>query len=343
MKLRANQLQSHFNGQQWMPLYIISGDEPLLTQEACDLVRQAARNKGFTEREVFQVETGFDWSDLLESANSMSLFGDRKLMELRFPKAKIDDKGKKALTAYMENPSPDNLLLIIFPKLEKRFTSTQWFKTLETQSALCQIWPIDEKQLPQWIRQRLTQAGYQPTNGAVELLAERVQGNLLAASQEVEKLTLFIEPGPIDEATIESCVSDHARYNIFDLVDQAVQGNLSQALKMLNFLKASGSEPTLVLWALAKELRTLESISYQVENGTPPAKAFRDNRVWDSRKPVLQKALGKLRSQDFQRGLNIASQADYSIKGLSQSNPWNHFEDILLTLAKKPVLGQLPN
>ena len=337
MKLRANQLDKHFSSQPWQPAYLISGDEPLLTQEACDQVRRAARANGFTEREVFQVEAGFDWSDLLESANNMSLFGDRKLLELRFPKAKIDDKGKKAISQYMENPSPDNLLLIIFPRLEKRFTSTQWFKTLETQVGFCQIWPIDEKQLPQWIRQRLMNAGYQPTNEAVELLAERVQGNLLAAAQEVEKLTLFVEPGPLDGATIEACVSDHARYNIFDLVDQAVQGHLSQALKMLNFLRASGTEPTLILWALAKELRTLQAVSHQVENGIAPARAFRDARVWDNRKPLLQKALGKLSSQDFQRGLLIASQADRTIKGLAPGAPWNYFEDILLTLAKRPV------
>ncbi|MDX1692783.1 MAG: DNA polymerase III subunit delta [Ketobacteraceae bacterium] len=341
MKLRGNQLSKHFQSQQWLPVYIISGDEPLLTQEACDEVRKAARDNGFTEREIFQVEPGFDWNDLLESGNNMSLFGDRKLLELRFTKAKIDDKGKKAITQYLENPSPDNLLLIIFPRLEKRFTSTQWFKTLETQAGFCQIWPIDDKQLPQWIRQRLMNAGYQPTNEAVELLAERVQGNLLAAAQEVEKLALFVEPGPVNEATIESCVSDHARYNIFDLVDQAVQGNLSQALKMLNFLRASGTEPTLILWALAKELRTLEAVSHQLENGIAPAKAFRDARVWDSRKPLLQKALGKLSSRDFQRGLLIAGQADRCIKGLAPGAPWNAFEDILLTLAKRRVVPVL--
>lgn len=341
MKLRANQLNKHFSSQPWLPAYIISGDDPLLTQEACDEVRKAARTSGFTEREVFQIENNFDWSDLLESANSMSLFGDRKLMELRFPKAKIDDKGKKAISQYMENPSPDNLLLIIFPRLEKRFTSTQWFQTLETQTGFCQIWPIEDKQLPQWIRQRLMNAGYQPTNAAVDLLAERVQGNLLAAAQEVEKLTLFVAPGPIDDATIEACVSDHARYNIFDLVDQAVQGNLSQALKMLNFLKASGTEPTLILWALAKELRTLQAVSHQVEQGIPTAKAFRDARVWDNRKPLLQKALGKLTSRDFQGGLSIAYQADQTIKGLAPGTPWNYFEDILLTLAKRQVPAAL--
>ena len=339
MKIRADQLAKHFSNQTPQPAYLLSGDEPLLMQEACDTIRSAARQLGFTEREVFQVEPGFDWNDLLESANNMSLFGDRKLMELRFNKAKIDDKGKKALSHYMENPSPDNLLLISFPKLDKRFTSTQWFKTLETQIAFCQIWPINEKQLPQWIRGRLISAGYQPTNEAVELLAERVQGNLLAAAQEVEKLTLFINPGPIDDAMIESCVSDHARYNIFDLVDQAVQGNLSQALKMLNFLKASGTEPTLILWALAKELRTLEAVSHQVENGMAPAKAFRDNRVWDNRKPLLQKALGKLNSRDFQYGLRLAGAADHTIKGLAPGEPWNYFEDILLTLAKRPMLA----
>lgn len=339
MKLRANQLQKHFNEQHWQPLYIVSGDDPLLVQEACDQVRRAARSQGFTEREVFHVEGSFDWHDVLESANSMSLFGDRKLLELRFNKAKIDDKGKKALTQYLQNPSPDNLLLIILPRVDKRFTSTQWFKTVETLAGFCQIWPIDEKQLPSWIRQRLMNAGYEPTNQAVELLAERVQGNLLAAAQEVEKLNLFVEPGPIDDSTIESCVSDQARYNIFDLVDQAVQGNLSQALKMLHFLRSSGAEPTLILWALAKELRTLEAVSHQVEQGIPPAKAFRDNRVWDNRKPLLQKALNKLGSADFQRGLRIATQADHTIKGLSPGAPWTYFEDILLTLAKRPILG----
>lgn len=342
MRLRLNQLQQHLQKGDFLPLYIVSGDEPLLSQESGDLIRTQLRQAGFTERESYQVGTGFDWGTIIEAANSLSLFGDRKLIEVRFPTAKIDDKGKKALTEYLAHKNTDTVLVLFFPKVDKRFTSTKWFQSIENEGALLQIWPIEGNQLSQWVHQRMMQAGLQPSPDAVALMVERVEGNLLAAAQEIEKLTLLVEPGPIDANTVQNVVSDQARYNLFDLVDEALKGNLSHALKMLNFLKATGTEPTIILWALAKELRTLESIANSVDQGIPAAKAFKDLRVWDNRKPILQAALQKHTCAAFKNAIIEAGRIDHGIKGIQTYDPWTGFRNILLMLSGRDISAFQP-
>lgn len=344
MKLRANQLPAHIQQcqqkQQWQPLYLLSGDEPLLMQEAADAMRAGARDSGFNERAVFYVDPQLQWDEVLENANSLSLFGDRKLLELRFSKAKFDDKAKRALTQLLESPNPDTLVLLLLPKLDKRNMSSQWFKTLEAQSALCQIWPIDRKQLPRWIHERLQQAGYQPDRDVAELLADRVQGNLLAAAQEIDKLTLLLDPGPLHSDAVAHCVMDQSRYTVFELMDAAVQGNLSEALRMLHYLRSSGTEPTLILWALTKELRTLAAIHHQLSRGMSAGKAFRDQRVWDNRQPLVRRALERLSKPDCLHLLQQANHADACIKGQAPDNPWQQFEQILVQMSgKKRAIG----
>jgi len=333
MKLRADQLKQHLSKGIFQPLYIVSGDEPLLLQETCDTLRQAIRAAGFTERECFTVETGFNWNQLLQSSQNMSLFGDRKLIELRLPKAKVDETGKKTLAAYIETPSPDNILMLMLPKLDRKTLSTKWFQHLEQQGALIQIWPITDQQLPKWIQQRMNLVGLQPNADAVELLCERVEGNLLAAAQEVEKLALLIKPGPVNGPTIQAAVADHAQYTQFELVDEAIQGNHTQALKILNFIKASGTEPVSLLWSFAKDLRALEGIAAQREKGMNMSKAFRDFGVWDNRKSLFQKALQKHNSALFKTALQEAANIDHAIKGLAKGDPWIGFSNIILLLS----------
>src|SRR5690606_30516311 len=185
---------------------------------------------------------------------------DRKLLEVRNEKGKFDDTAKKALATYCDNPNPDNILLLILPKVDKKTQSAKWFQQLESIGAFIQVWPVEASQLPQWIHQRMRSAGLEPTLEAVQLLAERVEGNLLAASQEVEKLLLLRGEGPLDVRDIDDAVADHARYNLYDLVDEALQGNYAHAIKMLHYLRASGTEPTVLLWALTKDIRTLAGV-----------------------------------------------------------------------------------
>lgn len=346
MKLRANQITQHFKkaaqSNTLLPLYIVSGEDPLLTQEACDLLRQNARSAGFSERELYSVEAGFDWNQLLESTNSMSLFGDRKLLEIRLTKPKLDEAGKKALATYLSHPSDDNLIILSMGKLDRKTLNTKWFQGLENKSALIQIWPIENHQLPQWIQQRMESKGLQPSQDATQLLADRVEGNLLAAAQEVEKLTLLIEPGPVNINTIRAAVADHSRYTQYELVDHAIQGNATQALKILSFLEHSGTEPIAILWALAKDLRALEGIATATENGLAQARAFKDFRVWDNRKPIFQKALQKHKSTSFRLMLTEASYIDHAVKGLANANPWVGFKNIILMLSGPLKSNPLP-
>ena len=341
MKLRPNQLKEHFSKGQVLPVYILSGDETLLMQEAADHIRQACRQQGFSERELFPVETGFNWSDLLEAGNSMSLFGDRKILEVRHDKPKFDDAAKKALQTYCENPNPDNVLLLIIPKVDKKTQSTKWFQKIEQTGALIQVWPIDINQLPQWIHQRMRNAGLEPSREAVHLLAERVEGNLLAASQELEKLLLLRGKGPLDVADIEESVADHARYNLYDLVDEALLGNDAHAMKMLNQLKAGGTEPTVLLWAFSKEIRALAGMSQLISNGMATARVLQEYRIWDSRKPIFQSALQRLSGNVFRHCLLEAARIDQAVKGMGDGNPWDGFTTMILWLSGKVRPTQL--
>lgn len=339
MKLRPNQIREHFAKGQLLPLYLLSGDEPLLMQEAADQIRSEARKTGITERELFLVESGFEWNNLLQAGNSMSLFGDRKLLEVRNEKGKFDDAAKKALATYCDNPNPDNILLLILPKVDKKTQSAKWFQALESVGAFIQVWPVDVAQLPQWIHQRMHSVGLEPTREAVQLLAERVEGNLLAAAQEVEKLILLRGEGPLDVRDIEDTVADHARYNLYDMVDETLQGNYSHAIKMLHFLRASGTEPTVLLWALSKEIRTLAGVSQLIDNGLAPARALQEYKVWENRKAMLQSALQRVPGRTFKHCLVEAARIDQAIKGLGQGDPWDGFTNLILWLAGKMKPG----
>ncbi len=341
MKLRPNQLKEHFKKGDLLPLYIVSGDEALLMQETCAHIRSHCRQQGFSERELFNVEPGFDWNNLLQAGNSMSLFGDKKILEVRHDKPKIDDKGKKALQQYCADLNPDNVMLLILPKQDKKSLSAKWFQTVESVSALIQVWPIDVNQLPQWLHQRMHNAGLEPSREAVELLSEKVEGNLLAAAQEVEKLLLVKGKGPLGVADIEESVADHARYNLYELVDEALKGNQAHAVKMLNQLQASGTEPAALSWAFSKEIRALAGMSSLIENGMSASKVMQDYRVWSTRKQVIQSALQRLQSKTFKHCLLEIARIDRAIKGMAQGNPWVGFTNVILWLSGKVRPGSM--
>lgn len=339
MKLRPNQIREHFAKGTLLPLYLLSGDEPLLMQEAADQIRSASRKAGITERELFLVESGFEWNNVLQAGNSMSLFGDRKLLEVRNEKGKFDDAAKKALAIYCDNPNPDNILLLILPKVDKKTQSAKWFQQLESVGAFIQVWPVDAAQLPQWIHQRMHSVGLEPTREAVQLLAERVEGNLLAAAQEVEKLILLRGAGPLDARDIEDAVANHARYNLYDMVDETLQGNYGHAIKMLNYLRASGTDPLAVLWPLSKEIRTLAGVSQLIDNGLAPARALQEYKVWANRTSMLQNALQRVPARTFKHCLVEAARIDQAIKGLGKGDPWDGLTNLILWLSGKVKPG----
>lgn len=336
MKLAPAQLGKHLQGA-LAPVYIISGDDPLLCQEAADAIRSAARQQGFDERQVFAADASFDWGTLLQAGASMSLFAEKRLLELRLPSGKPGDKGAAALIEYCSRPAEDTLLLISLPKLDGSAQKTKWGKALVEgqQTQFVQIWPVDANQLPSWIRQRLSQAGLAASQDAVELIAARVEGNLLAAAQEIEKLKLMAEGGQITVETVQAAVADSARFDVFGLTDAILNGEAAHALRILEGLRGEGVEPPVILWALARELRLLANISLQYSQGTPLDKAFSQSKppVWDKRKPLMSKALQRYSAQRWAQLLLEAQRIDAQIKGQAAGSPWMSLSRLALLMA----------
>jgi DNA polymerase-3 subunit delta len=333
MRLRPEQLQQQLQDQ-LLPLYLVFGDENLLVQEACDAIRARCREQGCNEREVLLVENDkFDWNQLLLTSSEMSLFADRKLIELRIPGGKPGTEGSKALQQYLENPAPENILLIVAGKIDKQSTNTKWFKALDKAGALVQVYAVKPGQLPGWMRQRMQQLGLQIDNDALQLLCDRVEGNLLAAAQEIEKLRLLCGGERVSVEHINQSVADNARYNLFALVDHACVGQAAAAFKMFNGLRAEGTEAAVVLWALSRELRSLYQCQDAIARGQSMNAVFRAQRIWDSRKPVVSAALNRHSLENLAELLRQATLVDHSIKGLADGQPWERLSQLLLSLA----------
>lgn len=331
MRLRNDQLAGHLQ-RNLAPLYLISGDEPLQMREAADEVRNTARSQGYNEREVLDPVAGFDWSALNVAAESLSLFGDKRLLELRLASSKVGTEGAKALNAYAERPAEDTILLITLPKLERAQSNSKWFKHLEQTGVVVQIWPVEGNRLPPWIEQRLRRAGLVPEAGVVEMLADRVEGNLLAASQEIEKLLLLQGPGVITMDQLAESVADSARFDVFGLVDTLLSRETAKGSRMLQGLKAEGVAAPVVLWALSREIRALASMAYEVEQGSSADQVMGAHRVWEKRKPLLRRGLQR-RSTHWRQLLTICGQADRAIKGLSPDDPWMLLEKLALAMS----------
>jgi len=340
MKLPPAQLGKHLQGS-LAPVYVVSGDEHLLCQEACDAIRAACRQQAFSERQVLSVESGFDWGQLLEAGANLSLFAERRLLELRIPSGKPGDKGAAALLHYLARPAEDTVLLISLPKLDGSTQKTKWAKALidGKDVQFLQVWPVDAAQLPQWIRQRLSQAGLAADQEAVELIAARVEGNLLAAAQEIEKLKLLAEGGRVTADTVQAAVADSARYDVFGLIDAALQGHPEHSLRMLEGLRGEGIEAPVILWALARELRLLANIAQQYAQGVPLERAFSQARppVWDKRRPLVSKALQRHDVAGWQRLLMAAQLIDEQIKGQAEGDPWIGLSNLCLQLSGRRI------
>ncbi len=330
-KLRPEQLEKSLK-KAIAPVYLVYGDESLLVQEACDSIRAAARNQGFSERDLFHTDASFDWGQLLVASNSLSLFAEKKILELRITNGKPGKEGSKALLEYLKNPPDDTLLLIITPKLDGNTQKTKWFKAIDSAGALVQIWPINAQQLPRWIGQRLNEAGLNADSQAIDVLASRVEGNLLAAAQEIEKLKLLATGNNIDAEQMAAVVANSARYDVFGLVDKALMGDASGAVKTLHGLKAEGTDATVVLWALAREIRALTAISEAMQQGQNFAWAAKQNGVWDKRQPMARASLDRLRPAQLQLLLRKANGIDKAIKGMRKANPWDELMDLVLNL-----------
>jgi DNA polymerase-3 subunit delta len=314
-------------------IYLLSGDEPLLIQEQCAAIRTRAKQEGFTERQFMQADKNFNWQNLAIAANNLSLFSEKTIIELNMPNAKPGDAGSKALQAYVKNLPNDKILLITTSKLDASAQKSKWFKALESAGVFIAIWPIDKLRLPQWIAQRMQQNQLKTTPEGLKLLAEYSEGNLLSLAQEIEKLRLLYGPGNLSTEQIALAIADNSRFNIFDLVDNALIGNSKKIIHILHCLKNEKTEPTLILWALARELRTLASMSKTMQQGYSADQVIQQFHVWQKRKPCIKQALQSHAYNGILELLQQCAALDRIIKGVTLGNIWDELENLCLKLS----------
>lgn len=335
-QLRIDQLAGQLQ-QSLAPVYFIHGDETLLVNECADAVRAAARAQGYSERQVFSVEAGFDWNSLLAASDSLSLFAERRILELRLPGGKPGKEGTQILRDYAGRPAEDTLLLITSAKLEPAARRSKWALALEQAGVSIPVWPVEIAQLPAWIERRMRARGMRASRAALELLAGRVEGNLLAAAQEIEKLYLLHGRGELDVDTVGELVADSARYDVFGLVDTALAGNATHAQRILAGLRGEGVDPVVVLWALSREIRSLTVMARQLQ-GDSLSRVLASHKVWDKRKPLVSAALQRIRGRQWWQLLQRCARLDRVIKGRAAGSAWDELLQLTLSLAGLNVI-----
>lgn len=316
------------------PVYLLSGDEPLLIDEAAEAIRRRSRADGFSERSVFTVEAGFDWNQLREASQSLSLFAERRLIELRLPTGRPGDAGSEWIAEFATQPPPDLVLLVLGGKLDKAQRESSWVRAMESAGTHVQVWPIDPPRLPAWLTQRFATRGLKPEAGVAELVAWHMEGNLLAAAQEVDKLAMLLGSGPVTLADVEASLADNARFNVYQLVDAALAGDVAVVRRMLASLRAEGGEPILMLWALARELRSLASLARERAQGKAETAVVA--RVWQNRRALVTKALRRFPAGAWLGFLRQAAHLDRVIKGQAPGDRWLETERLLLAVAGLP-------
>ena len=332
MKISGDNLAASL-ARQLQTIYLVSGDEPLLVNEAADAIRATARKQGFEERELHVVERGFDWQGLIANSRSMSLFAQRKIVEIRMANAAPGEQGADAIVELAGEPSPDTLVLIITAKLDGRTQNSRWVSAVEKNGVLVQVWPIDLPRLPAWIRERLGRHKLHADPAAASLLAERVEGNLLAAHQEIEKLALLLPPGPISAETVLDAVADSARFDVLQLGEAAMRGQTARALRILEGLRGEDVEPTLVLWAVNKDLQWIARARGLMRRGQSAESAMNALYVWRPRQNAMGQALSRMNGHTLRNLLLDAERVDRTIKGVEKGDPWLALERLVARLA----------
>ncbi|MCK5831176.1 MAG: DNA polymerase III subunit delta [Methylococcales bacterium] len=322
MRLKLGQLEGALKNK-LAAIYLVTGDEPLQVGEAADAIRLAVKKEDYLTREVLSTDTsGFDWNELGQTADSFSIFADKKLIDLRIPSGKPGKEGAKALVRYCQSLPEDTILLITSSKLDKSSLNTKWFKAIEQAGIVIQIWPLDGADLIQWLQQRAQKRGLQIEIDGIKALASRVEGNLLAASQEIEKLFILHGNSAISMQSVEDAVADSARFDVFKLTDCVLSGRVTRAIKILNGLKAEGIVAPVIVWALAREIRLLINITMDLKQGQNKQTVFKNHRLWDKRQQLISSALSRMKIKQLQEALVLSSQADRQIKGQEAGDCW---------------------
>jgi DNA polymerase-3 subunit delta len=339
MLLRIDALDAHLT-KPLAPLYVVTSDEHLLALEAGDKIRKAARAQGFSEREVLTVERGFKWGELLAANQSQSLFGDKKLIELRMPTGKPGKDGGQALQSYAAALSPDNVTLITLPKLDWATQKTSWVSALQQAGVYIDIPQVERAQLPAWTSARLAAQRQSADKQSIDFIADRVEGNLLAAHQEIQKLGLLYPEGKLTFEQVQDAVLNVARYDVFKLNEAMLSGDAARLVRMIEGLKGEGEALPLVLWAVAEEIRMLLKLKTGIEQGKPIGVLLKEYRIWGPRERLMEPALRRLSLTTLQHVLQEAAQIDKMVKGLRAKAFAGDAWDALLQLGLKVAHGR---
>jgi DNA polymerase III subunit delta len=329
LKLTSDSLAPEL-AQRLLGAYLVSGDEPLLAQEAADAVRAAARAGGFSEREVHFIERASDWDDVRGGTANLSLFAARRLIEIRLASAKIGVAGNAALSALLGTGDPDMLFLILAPRLDRDAQNAEWVRTLEARGAWVQVWPLEGARMGGWLKGRARALGLELQADALELLSARTEGNLLAAQQELSKLALLGVQGAVSAEAVLAAVADSARFDVFQLGEVLLNGDTARALRMLAGLRGEGTEATLVLWALTKAVRDIWNAHTGSSSRAP---------AWQRQAAALAQAQRRAARLPFRGLIRRAASADRMIKGRLGGDAW---DEMALLAAELCAPGRVP-
>jgi DNA polymerase-3 subunit delta len=330
MRIQAEKIARALEKKELARAWLIAGDEALLTGEASDAVRTRARKEGFTGRDYFVTDRFFDWSELEAASRTLSLFSERRILEIRMPAPRPGKEGGAVLAKLATDPGPDNFLMVITTRPEKDTWSSTWFRAFDKHGVFVESKPVEIARLPQWIAARAGRLGLSFEPGAAELLAERVEGNLLAAQQEIEKLALLHAGKRLDIEDVQAAVANSARYDLFQLGEAALAGDVPRSLRILDGLRAEGAEPPLVLWAICRELRALADM----RNGV-------SRKAWgpaqERHEALVRAAAKRTAGRRIEPWFAAAARIDRQVKGQADGKPWNSLTALVAEISGAPL------
>jgi DNA polymerase-3 subunit delta len=333
MELRPEDVGAHL-ARGLAPLYVIWGDEPLAMLEAEDAIRAAAIQSGH-ERTVFTVQGKFDWGVIFGHADNFSLFAQKKLVEIRIPSGKPGIEGSAALSRYAGSLPADTVSIVSLPGLEWKQTKSKWFEALSARGTVIQSREVPLEQMPAWIGRRLAANNQQASREALEFLANRLEGNLLAARQEIDKLSLLLPAGKLGLEDMEQAVTDVSRFEVADIQDAMLAGDAGRCARILGSLRQEGEAVPRIMWQVGATLRLLYKLKSAMRQGQPMAAAFKANRIWDKRQSLVQAALKRVSDEKLETALQTASRIDRQAKGLDGGDPWDELLRLSLNLSVK--------
>jgi DNA polymerase-3 subunit delta len=332
MRVAPEHLSRHLQ-KQLAPLYTVFGDELLLSIEAADLIRATARQAAYVEREIFTIDHHFNWADLQQRSNSLSLFGERRIMDIRIPSGKPGSQGSAVLEAYCRSLPPDSVTLVTLPKIDKQGSATKWFKALESAGVMIPVFPVEHTRLPAWIGQRLGMQGQNAAPDTLQFLADKLEGNLLAAYQELKKLGLLYPAGRLSFDQVKDAVLDVARYDVFKLPGAMMAGETTRYIRMLEGLRGEGAALPLIVNTLAGQIRSLITIREGLDSGKPIAQLMNQVRVWGDQQKTMESAARRLGLKQLVSALMHAAKIDRISKGIGKGDAWDELLQLGLRFA----------